>query len=289
MKIRNICIVSIVLITCLNNSGFSQEDNNKKPKQSGMFVGLSFGPSHSQINNEGTSALSKLVNTGKNSYFGSINIGYSFSRSFAISSSLGFASYNSESSIGNYQNKLKSVDSESDQYELQVWATGVKEIQKVNVLNIPVSFILRIPISNKIGFFLQPGLSLIVPLNKTYSSSGIFTYKGYYSQYDILLENLPSYGFTSNKSTSEKGNLDLISMGFNTFVSAGFDFAIKKNLQLAIGGNLDKSLSNFSKYVAPGNFQLSTDVNQINSLMGGSARTTMQSLGLVISLRYQLK
>jgi hypothetical protein len=289
MKIRNICLVSLVLITCLYNIGFSQEvDNNKKPKQSGMFIGLSVGPSHSQIINEGTTYISKIINTGKNSYFGSINIGYSFSRFFDISSGLGIKSFNSQASIDTYQSKLNSTDSENDKYERQVSATGVKEIQKVNVLSIPLSLTFRVPFGQKVSFFLQPGISLILPLSKSYKSSGTFTYKGYYQQYDILLENLPSYGFPSNKSTSQEGKLNLISQGFNVNISAGFDFALKKNLRLAIAGDFDKALSSVSNYPSPYGFQLSPDVNQINSLMGGSARATIQSLGLVISLRYHI-
>jgi len=139
------------------------------------------------------------------------------------------------------------------------------------------------------GFYLQPGINLAIPITKKYTSSGIFTYKGFYPAYNVLLENLPAYGFPSNINGVTDGTLTIKSLNINALVSAGFDFSIQKNIQIGVGVSYSKSLSNISDYTSPDKFQLSSDANQINSLMGGSSKATVQSLGVNVRLRYFLK
>ena len=95
--------------------------------------------------------------------------------------------------------------------------------------------------------------------------------------------------FPSNLNSSSNGNLELKSMVFDAIASAGFDFFIQKNIQIAIAANYNKSLTNISGYSSPDNFQLSSDAGKINSLMGGTSKASVQSIGLKISLRYYLK
>jgi hypothetical protein len=104
-----------------------------------------------------------------------------------------------------------------------------------------------------------------------------------------LLENLPAYGFPTNKSIETDGELELKPFGFNATASAGFDFFIMNNIQIAIAACYDRSLSGISNYSLPDNFQLSSDPEKINSLMGGSSKATVQAIGLKIALRYYLK
>jgi len=78
-------------------------------------------------------------------------------------------------------------------------------------------------------------------------------------------------------------------MNVNALVSVGFDFLIQKNIQFGIAAFYSKSLLNISDYPSPDKFQLSSDSNQINSLMGGSNKASVQSIGVNIRLRYFLK
>ena len=110
-----------------------------------------------------------------------------------------------------------------------------------------------------------------------------------YPAYNVLLEDLPAYGFPSNVSSVSKGELELKSFDVNMIASAGFDFFVQKKIQIGIGAFYSKSLSNISAYSSTDKFQLSSDVNQINSLMGASSNVSVQSMGILISLRYYLK
>ena len=286
--IRQILILSFMII-CYQHEVFSQETDISAGKQSGLFVGLNLGPSQSQIINVGTLSVSELLSSKKTSFFGSVEIGYFFSNYFGLSSGIGFISYKTQLTLDTYQNKFNTTDSENESYERRVSGSGVKEVQNIDFLSIPFCIDLRLPFNETIGFFLQTGVNMAVPISKNYNSSGTFTYKGYYPAYNVLLENLPAYGFPSNLSSDTEGELELKPFGFNVTASAGFDFFIQKKIQIAVAACYDKSLSNISEYSSPDKFQLSSDADQINSLMGGCSRAIAQSMGLKIIFRYYLK
>jgi len=292
MKLRNRSITQIILagllLTGTQYECHSQEADSVVVKP-GLFVGLSLGPSQTSISNEGTLSVANLVSGSQNSFGGSLEIGYFFSESIGISSGLGFTSYKSQLTLGTYQNNFNTVDSENEAYERRVSGTGIKEVQNVGFLSLPVCLDIRLPLGKKMGFYLQPGINLAIPITKKYTSSGIFTYKGFYPAYNVLLENLPAYGFPSNINGVTDGTLTIKSLNINALVSAGFDFSIQKNIQIGVGVSYSKSLSNISDYTSPDKFQLSSDANLINSLMGGSGKATVQSLGVNLRLRYFLK
>jgi len=276
------------MLLCIQINLFPQSTDITTKEKPGLFLGLSLGPSQSQILNKGTLSVSELLSSKKNSFFGSMEIGYFFSNYFGISSGIGLNSYSTQLTLDTYQNKFNTTDSENEAYERQVSGSDIKELQKINFLSIPFCINLRLPFSGTIGFFLQTGVNMAVPVNKNYNSSGTFTYKGYYPAYNVLLENLPSYGFPSNIRSGTDGELELKPLVVDAIASAGFDFYIQKKIQIAVAASYNKSLSSISEYSSPDKFQLSSDTDQINSLMGGSSKVSAQSVGVRLSFRYYL-
>ncbi|MCX6254139.1 MAG: outer membrane beta-barrel protein [Bacteroidia bacterium] len=293
MKLRILLIkqiiLTILLIICFQQDAYSQGTDLSSGKRPGVFFGISMGPSQSHIINVGTSSVSGLLSTKKNSFSGSVDIGYFFSNYFGLSSGIGFCSYKTQLTLANYQSNFNTTDSEIESYERRVTGSAIKEEQKVGSLSVPFCINLRLPLNKSIGFFLETGVNFSVPLSKNYKSSGTFTYKGYYPAYNVLLENLPVYGFPTSKSSNAEGELVIKSFGLNAAAAAGIDFFIQKRIQIAIAACYNKSLSSISNYSSPDKFQLSSDAGQINSLMGGSSKATIQSMGLKISFRYYLK
>ncbi len=267
---------------------FCQVADSSKVKQPGLFIGLAVGSVQSQINHEGMLSVVDLYSGKRNGVMGSAEIGYFFSDYIGLSSGLGFISCKGQVTLNSYQNKFNTTDSENETYERQVSGTNIKEMQNIGFLSIPVYLNIRLPLNKKMGLFLQTGIEGTVPLTKNYQSSGNFTYKGYYPAYNVLLENLPAYGFPSNTNIATNGKLKLKPLIFNAVAAAGFDFFIQKKMQIAFAAFYNQSLTNVSAYTLPEKFQLSSDVNQINSLMGGSSKATIQSMGLRITLRYYL-
>jgi hypothetical protein len=293
MKTNNIYFRILLLLIFadlfIQTEVFSQGTNISRSEQSKLFVGISFVPSQSQILNEGTISGSKLLSGKMNSFSGSLDAGYFFSDYIGLSSGLGINSYKTQLNIDSYQNSFSATDSENESYTRRVSGNGIKEIQNISALSIPFYINFRLPLIKSIGFFLQSGLNMSIPLSKNYTSSGTFSYKGYYAIDNVLIENLPDYGFPSNVSGNTDGKLTLKSLAFDFVASAGLSYFIQEKFQLALAASFDKSLSNISGYSSPDVFSLSTDPNQINSLMGGSTKATLSSVGLMISFRYYLR
>ena len=121
-----------------------------------------------------------------------------------------------------------------------------------------------------------------------------FTYKGYYPKYNVLLENLPTYGFVNDKTVSMKGDLEINKMRFNTLVSGGIDVNVTEKIQVAVAASYNNSLlkESYSSSLintSPDKFQLTPNANHINSFMEGSNKAVAQSLGLELTFRLFMK
>ena len=265
---------------------YSQEPDSTRVKRPGLFLGISGGPVQSQILNTGMLTIANTVSNKLNGMTTSVEAGYFFSKWFGLSTGITYSSYKGQLTLASYQNKFNTTDSENETYERQVTGTGITENQNIGMVGIPLYLNFRLPLGNKLGFFVQTGMEAAIPILKTYQSSGAFTYKGFYTAYNVLLQNLPAYGFPSNAAITTNGSLKLNSLCLSAIATAGFDLFIQEKMQLGIAATYSQSLSGISAYTQPDKFQLSTDINQINSLMGGSSQATIQSIGVKISLRY---
>lgn len=258
-------------------------------KQQGLFVGFSMASFQSQISQEGILSVSGLKNIGKPGISGTAEIGYSFSDHFAISSGMSFVSLHSQVTLNAYQNKFNTTDSENEAYERQVAGTNITEDQKIGSLGIPLNLNFRIPLGKKLGFSMRAGIDMAIPVIKNYHTSGTFSYKGYYPKYNVLFENLPAFGFPEKSSISADGKLELKPVCVDGSLSAGLDFRINKRVQAVIAYSYTLSLTDIQSYGSPEKFQLSSDINQINSMMGGSSKVNFKSTGVLFTLRYFLK
>ncbi len=164
--------------------------------------------------------------------------------------------------------------------------TNIAEDQKLSYLNVPVYLNFRLPLMGEIGLFMQSGVNLAFLTGQNYSCNGTFTYKGYHSKYNVLLENLPQYGITTNKTTSAEGKQGVKSFAFFAVASAGVNYNINEKFQLSFAGTYNKSLSKVSDNPVNSQYQISPAADQINSLMGGSSKVTVLSFGLSLMLRH---
>jgi len=279
-------LMALMFILC--NEAFSQEEDSIRRAPKRLFVGLTLGSGQARITEDGMLSVAKMQSGNATGMLASAEIGYMLSRHFGVFSGVSFSSYNSRLSLDAYQNNFTTVDSENETYERRISGTTIQEKQNIAYLGVPLMLNFSLPLGRKMGFSLKTGIDLAVPIVKNYHSTGVFTYKGYYPRYNVLLENLPAYGFPSNATVSTSGNLNLKPLYVDASASAGFDFMINTKLQAAIALYYSRSLSAVQAYSQPDKFQLSTDLNQINSLMGGTSNVTIQSAGLKISLMYSI-
>ena len=290
LSIRYI-IFTLLLILLGQQIACAQETVMESRSIPGLFFGFSGGPTQTKIINSGSIFDTSLVVEKGNSFSGTAEIGYFFSDYIGISSGIDYVSYKSKLKLKSFQNNFNTVDSENEAFTMMVTGSGIEESQTISFLSIPLCVHLRLPLNSSFGLFLKGGVNLSLPVNKKYSSSGVFTYKGYYPAYNVVLENLPLYGFATDKTMGSNGELDLKMVRFNTLVSAGLDVNITESVQVAFGASFTNSLlkesySSSQASTSISNFQLTPNTTKINSFMQGSSKATAQSVGFDITLRF---
>jgi hypothetical protein len=290
LKIFIKCIlILIILITIDQLKIYSQGTDLSLGKKPGIYISATAGFNKSQIINKGTQSISELLSSKSSSVSGSVSIGYLLPSRFGFSAGIGFMPYKTELTLAAFQDSYTMRDSENESYERRVSGTSIKEEQNISFLNFPLCINYFIPFGESFDLFIEPGISLAIPIKKEYMSSGTFTTKGFYSAYNVLLENLPAYGFANNKIINSEGDLEIKSMVINLTVSGGVEYAIKEKAKIGIGVCYVKSLSDISEYTSPENFQIASNEGQLNSMMGGSSKTTTSSMGICLSFKYYLK
>jgi hypothetical protein len=291
LKITNIksTLLFIVLIQFSGNSAFTQESKTVRSAHPKFFICINGGAAVSQEINSAVKSISGLTTVDKNTFSGTFGLGYFFSRSFGLSTGLEYCTYGSELSLKSYNNKFTTTDSENETYERLISGSGIKEIQNITFAKVPLCLNLQFFIGNMFGIYIQAGANLVRPLKQEYAGSGTFSYVGYYPAYNVTFQNLPAYGFPGNAAVSTKGQLKLKSTNFEGLAGAGFHCFVSKKIQVTLGATYTRSFSTISGYSAPEKFQLSSDIDNINSMMGGSSNVTAQAMGVRLGIRYYLK
>jgi hypothetical protein len=137
--------------------------------------------------------------------------------------------------------------------------------------------------------YLQTGVNFSLPIKKSYTSEGTFTYSGYYKAYNVTITGVSYEGFLQGYTNKIVGK-DLAVKSFDPELisSAGFYVSMHDKAQISFGVLYNRMLSNISGYSSKSSFQLSTKPDQTRSMMEGSSKVTAHSLGLKVSLRILL-
>jgi len=282
-------ILVILLIIYFQTAAYSQDEASARRSLSHLIIGLNLAPSQSKINNQVTSSLSKQTSSNKTTISGSLELTYLFSRFMGFSTGVGLSSYSTGLSLDSYADSANLLDSENEAYRHRVKGSDITELQKISFLSVPVLFHLQFPITHRAGFFMQTGVKIAIPLSNTYSSTGTFTYTSYYQSYNVVLKDLPVFGLVSNKTVNHNGSLELKPVSFFADVTVGFQYFIGSKIQIGVGFNYNRSLSNISKYTSADKFELSPDPTLLNSMMAGSSKAATQAIGFKLSFRYYIK
>ncbi len=265
---------------------FSQGTDMGLEKKPGAFIGITAGTVKSTIVNESSLDLEEVTSSDKMIFSGSLDIGFMFSKSFGIKSGLGYSSCDVQLALDSYKDSLNLKDSELESYILRVTASDISETQSLSILRIPLTVVLKIPLSNVVSIFIEPGINITLPLNTNFSNSGLFTYKGYYPEYNVVFENLPTHGFSGNTTVKGEDGLELKQMWSEAVVYAGISIVAKRNFHVDAGVNYSRSISDISEYKSTGIFHLCPAPGLVSSLMGGSSKVSTKSLGFSVTLRY---
>jgi hypothetical protein len=276
-----ICLVIVGL-----NTVSSQGTDYRFGTQHRYYLGLSINPSHTLISDGSSNTIKNIKSSYKSSISAFFETGYYINRFIGLSTGIGFNSYASISSLTNYQQSYDTTDLENESYNRRIYGENIKEIQKISFLQIPLLINLNIPVNKSLSFFLHTGVGFSMPLNSRYSSSGTFSYSGYYQSYNVLFSDIPFEGFQSDVKSDVEGELKIRPLIFDFIASAGMNFSTQKKAQFSFGLLFINSLTEFSDYEYTSSFRLSSSPNKVKSLIEGSNRVKARSIGFRIGLRY---
>jgi len=263
--------------------------NNKFWRPYNWFIGANTGVTQTALSNHSISAVSGIGLTRKNSFLVTVEAGYLFSKYFGLSAGIGLSPYFSQVSLASYSNTLFTTDSENETYERRIAGNNIIEDQRIYFLEVPVMLDFFYPMARTNGFYFQSGVSISIPLLNTYSSSGIFSYSGYYPEYNVTLMDIPYEGFKSDAVCNDEGALSVKTINPELMAIGGYYFYPDSRYKISLGILYKRMLTNISDYSVDAPFHLSVHENQIKSLMEGSEKATASSIGIVVSLRYFIK
>jgi len=222
-----------MLILILTISSNAQENGGN------IYFNLGVGSHHlsySTLNATSKGAFGFTINGGYNYYFGE-NLG--------ISIGIGINSLGSSSKLNGLLTSA-AVDIEGDNYEHRNYFTQWTERQSGYMLGIPLGIVYRTHFAKKTGLSATLGIKYLIPIKASYEvTGGELVSTGYYSQWNLELENLPQYGFPAlnNKPSGEAK----LKSGLSLYADLGITFSIAERRSLYLGSYLDYSLSNISK------------------------------------------
>ena len=268
----NIIITVAIIIFTFSHLAVSGQgvDIRANTRQQELFIGLSLYPAQTFINNSGTKLLSELVNSKKTSFSGAFELGINLHNNIGLSTGIGYSSYSAELSLDSYiDSVVNQIDQDQDLYIRRISGTNISETQKIGMIIIPLAVNFQLPVNELFGLYLQTGINVSFTVSKKFSSSGTMTYSGYYPAYKIVITGVNHEGFVENSSSLQEGILKVSAIIPEFSSSGGINLTLGKNTQILFGLYYNRLLSTISGYSSTDEFHLSTNLNEMNSMMAG--------------------
>ncbi|MHC1774107.1 MAG: outer membrane beta-barrel protein [Lentimicrobium sp.] len=204
---------------------------------------------------------------------------------------VGFSSYNSEISSTSLTETHIGTDLEGvlpdDPVERRVNYLDVTE--KVNLAYIDIPVFLEFGNTNydKAGFFIQLGIKLSFPVFQQFNGSGTYNVNGYYSGYEVEIQNVPELGFVQGDPLfNDDPALSLTSYNISGAVSGGISFPLGEIFIIRISADYMLGLTDISD---TGNNQEDYQFQNVSHILGNeSSPTYLRSFGGAIGIIYQL-
>ncbi|MFW5890192.1 MAG: hypothetical protein ACOCTO_02235 [Marinilabiliaceae bacterium] len=130
--------------------------------------------------------------------------------------------FSPEMKVDDYNVSMMAVDNEGDEYEKRISASRIVEEQEFVWAGFPLS-IRYVFNPGRWDLYAEAGGEYCLALKSSFDQTGRFSHHGYYSEYDLYIDDLPSNGFYDEKTLTSIGELDPESF-IMPFVAAGLVF-----------------------------------------------------------------
>lgn len=275
--------IALSLDTDLNNDT-SDEIEGKAFHR--LYIGLNGGFSQASFKTENATTSKWEVNNLFN-LIPSIDISYQITNSIGAGIGFRLGKYASNYKIEGFNTQLKRsfldvFDNDKDMYFPIYEDLDLVENTIYSALEIPLFLSYRNTIgSGKLGYFANLGVLLTSFFNPEFTLSGTMTRKGYYPDFNAVLNDYPEYKF-DNLEYSEANSIELGApkMMVSGYLSAGAMYSVTSDILVKVGIS---GTYGFTK-VEPVVEDSFSDFH--SSLILGSSSIT--SVGLEIGVVYKL-
>jgi len=263
----------------------------------GFNIGLNIAPGYTRLSTKEYLNENNTYGTWNQSGESSFQVGlesnyYIKNKNYGFGARINFSNYESNFSIDTLeQENIPLTDKDNDDYILISNGNTLKEKASTTWISIPVFFQYRYIMHNRkrLGhLYFNIGPDFAFAIKKSFkTSSNQFTYKGYYPEYHVELENIPEYGFIQKDNTETNPNADIKSFNISLMAEAGINIPLisnKFNLNLSV--LFEKGLLNLSKQ--NDNYIFTTEPGNQNTLIDSRKKVTTFFFGFNIGILYKL-
>jgi hypothetical protein len=202
----------------------------------GLHVGIIGEPSRTNISSrsfDNQSAWGKTPGQGLN--FG-VSASWFFNRSFGVSLGVNSTHYQSNLMLNTFsgQANFQLTDLDQDAYFPVYEISDLTEISTLDYIEVPVTLNFRIG-KPKIGLYLDMGAVYSYSISAKYQVEGLVKRAGYYPDLDLVIDDVPEYGFET-VVLDEAGSWQVSRSNLGVISRLGINIPITRFSNLRVGG-----------------------------------------------------
>lgn len=252
------------------------EDISKK-KELKFAMGLTALPQQSSIYSQNINSNESWSTTNNITIGGGLGMSIVITKNINLVTGVLYNSYSSTYSLKDYNKRSTEtlVDKDNDSYYPEATANYDDECVQTNV-QVPLNIEYVFNPASKVRFYAYAGASFSYAIKTQYKVSGNATTKGYYPEYNVLLENIPEYGFETN-TYDESGHWELNQINFLANVGGGIMVSTGLKSVMKFGPNYSLSLTDLG-------YKQSKFNGDFISINGDAGKTGVTGLGAALSM-----
>ncbi len=166
------------------------------------------------------------------------------------------------------------TDLDGDNYQV-VTDANIVQINRLKSITIPLDAMVVLFPRKKFNIYLNGGVSFVKITNALNNVNGSLNRKGYYSQYNVTLENIPEYGFTNKSYNNEDQIWSLKSSAFFLDYGAGIILSLGK-LSLKAGFYSTSSLGDLR----------GSEASYLDAIFGDTGSVMARASGFTVSILF---
>lgn len=197
-----------------------------------FYIGVQSGAASILSNVKETSASYQLGGALKAGYI------YSLSNHIGIGTGIEFSQYKQDVFLSNSSATLSNfeVDPSTSAFQYNITANNYKERQTLHAIQIPLFLQYKMNINKGIDFNFRAGAKYFLPVNyKIKATAAYVNGTAYYPDVNLTIDDLPEYGFGSQKNYSASGEYETKGIVMSMFeLGFTFDMGAKNALYAAM-------------------------------------------------------